>query len=148
MVCVVLSFHIGDLLCKQVSKLYQQLSYFYQAHASYHVFESILNGSDHQALVCNFLLSKEACGWGAGWTRSPRGTPERGSPGEGTLGRWGEVVIDRLFAQARGGQQVRSAEDLHHLLKVQGNVVMEKAGGHYSGPRAGVAIKQRPVVEC
>lgn len=57
------------------------------------------------------------------------------------------MVTDGLFSEARGGQLVRSAEDLRHPLKVQGDVVLEEAGGHHSCPGASVAIEQSPVVE-
>lgn len=35
-------------------------------------------------------------------------------------------MIDGLLSQTRGSQQVGSAEDLHHLLKVQGDVMMQE----------------------
>lgn len=119
----------------------------HRLHSSYHVFEGVLHGSNHQALMWNFLLRKEARGWGARWTRSPCGAPERGGPGKGALWRRSEVVIYGFLAKAGGWQQGWCAQDFHHLLKVQSNVVMKKAWGHYSCPRAGVSIKQRPVVE-
>lgn len=154
MVCIEYSLHIRqviqDLICQKVGTLFNdnfQISTSYQAHASYHVFESVFDGSNHQALLWNFLFSKEAHRWGAGRTRSPCGTTERGGPGEGALGCRGEVVIDRLLPKACGGHQVWSADDLHHFLKVQCDVVMQKVGSHNSHPRASVAIKQRPIVQ-
>lgn len=114
---------------------------------SYHVFESILNRSDYQALLWNLLLSKEARGWASRWARCPRCTPQRCCPGECTLGRRGEVMIDGLLSQTCGSQQVGSAEDLHHLLKVQGDVMMQEVWSHDSSPGASVAVKQRPVVQ-
>lgn len=116
-------------------------------HATYHIFESIFNSSDHQALVWNFLLGEEACGWGAGWARSPCSTTKWGSPSKCTLRCWGEMVIDGLLPETCWGLQTWSAEDLHYFLEVQGDVVMEKAGCHYSHPRACMTIKQCPVVQ-
>ena len=57
------------------------------------------------------------------------------------------MVIYRLLTQAGWGQYVGCAEDLQHLLEMQGDVVMEEARSHYSYPRTSVAIKQRPVME-
>lgn len=114
---------------------------------SYHVFESILNRSDHQALLWNLLLGKEARGWASRWARCPRRTPQRCCPGECTLRRRGEVMIDGLLSQTRGSQQVGSAEDLHHLLKVQRDVMMQEVWSHDGSPGASVAVKQRPVVQ-
>lgn len=114
---------------------------------SYHVFESILNRSDHQALLWNLLLGKEARGWASRWARCPRRTPQRCCPGERTLRRRGEVMIDGLLSQTRGSQQVGSAEDLHHLLKVQRDVMMQEVWSHDGSPGASVAVKQRPVVQ-
>lgn len=53
----------------------------------------------------------------------------------------------RLLTQACWRWNAWSTEDLHHILKVQSNVVMEEVGGHNRCPRACVAIEQRPVVE-
>lgn len=94
----------------------------------------------------NSLLSKKACGWGTRWARSPRGAPKRGGPGEGALRRRGEV-IDGFLTQTCGRLQAWRAEDFHHFLKVQSDVVMEKAWGYDGCPRASVAVKQSPVVE-
>lgn len=56
-------------------------------------------------------------------------------------------MIDRFLLQASWRRQVGCAEDLHYLLEVQGDVVMEKTGGYNSSTRAGMAIKQCPVVK-
>jgi len=117
------------------------------AHTPYHVFEGVLDGADHQALVGNLLLDEEARGRGAGRAGGAGGAAERRGPGEGALGRRGQVVVDRLLAETRGRRQVRTADDLHHLLKVQGDVVMQQAGRHDGRPGAGVAVEHGPVVE-
>lgn len=114
---------------------------------SYHVFESILNRADYQALLWNLLLSKEARGWASRRARCPRCTPQRCCPGECTLGCRGEVMIDGFLSQTRGSQQVGSAEDLYHLLKVQCDVMMQEVWSHDSSPGASMAVKQRPVVQ-
>lgn len=114
---------------------------------SYHVFESILNRSDYQALLWNLLLSKEACGRASRRARCPCCTPQRCCPGECTLGCRGEVMIDGLLSQTRGSQQVGSAKDLHHLLKVQGDVMMQEMWSHDGSPWASMAVKQCPVIQ-
>lgn len=126
---------------------FEQISGFLLHCISYHVFESILNRSDYQALLWNLLLSKEARGWVSRRARCPRCTPQRCRPGECTLGSRGEVMIDGLLSQTCGSQQVGSAEDLHHLLKVQGDVMMQEVWSHDGSTGASVAVKQRPVVQ-
>lgn len=120
---------------------------FYSPCPSYHVFEGVLNGSNHQTLMGDFLLGEKACGRGVGGTRSAGGPPKRSGPGEGTVGCGGEEMIDGLLLQASWRRQVGCAEDLHYLLEVQGDVVMEEAGGDDGCPGTSVAIEQCPVVK-
>lgn len=56
-------------------------------------------------------------------------------------------MIDGLLAQTRGRLQVWGAEDFHHLLEVQRDMVVQKPGSHHSHARACMAVKQRPVVQ-
>lgn len=56
-------------------------------------------------------------------------------------------MIDGLLSQTRGRLQVRGAEDFHHLLEVQRDVVVQKSGSHHSHAGACVAVEQRPVVQ-
>lgn len=57
------------------------------------------------------------------------------------------VPADGLLAQAGGRLEVRRAQDVHHLLKVQRDVVVEETRRHHGCPAAGVTVKQAPVVE-
>ncbi len=101
------------------------------APVSHHLFEGVLYGSDHQALMLDLLFDEEA--WrrrraarGARRTRSPS---QRSGPGQSSVRAWRvslEVgVVVRFLAQhgrRRGGHV---AQDLDDGLELAGDVVLQ-----------------------
>lgn len=95
---------------------------------SHHLFEGVLYGSNHQALVLDLLLSKKAW-WRRGAARGAWCTcgPTQGSsPGQGTVRSVSlEVGITVwLLAQHGGGWRCQVAQNLYDGLKLAGDVVL------------------------
>ena len=103
--------------------------------ASHHLFEGVLYGSDHQALVLDLLLGEEARRrrGAARGARRARGPAQRGGPGQGSVRARGVslevgVAVGLLAHDGRGrGGQV--AQDLDDGLELAGDVVLQEAGG-------------------
>lgn len=121
--------------------------------AAHHLFECVLDGSYHQALVLDLLLAEEArrrrgAGRGAGRTRGPA---QRSGPGQCSVGAGGvslEVgVAVGLLPQQGGRRGGQVAQDLDHGLELAGDVVLQHAGGDNRCAGTSVAIEQGPVVE-
>lgn len=91
----------------------------------------------------DFLLGEEARGRGAGGARRPHASAERGCAGQSPA-VCGRVL--RLLAQAGGRQDSRVLENLHDVLQLLRDMVLQQAGGHHRGPGPCVTVKQRPVV--
>lgn len=110
---------------------------------TYHFLERAFQSPDDQALVRNLLLREEARGWGAGGARRAHASAERGGAGQSPA--VGGRVLG-LLAQARGRQDGRVLENLHDVLQLLRDMVLQQAGGHHGGPGPCVTVKQRPVV--
>lgn len=91
----------------------------------------------------NLLLGEEASGWGAGGARGPHASTEGGGPGQSPA--VGGRVLG-LLAQAGGREDGRVLQDLHHVLQLLGDVVLEQARGHHCGTGPRMTVEQRPVV--
>lgn len=112
----------------------------YQIHpdfatVSHHLFEGVLYGSYHQALVLDLLLGEEARRrrGAARGARRARCAPQRGGPSEGAVRAWGvslEVgVVIGLLPHDGGGQGGQVAQDLDDGLELTGDVVLQQSGG-------------------
>ena len=91
----------------------------------------------------DLLLGEEARGWGAGGARGAHPSAERGRAGQSPAAG-GRVV--RLLAQAGGRQHSRVLQDLHDVLQLLRDVVLQQVGRHHGSPGPRVTVKQRPVV--
>lgn len=106
------------------------------APVSHHLFEGVLYGSYHQALMLDLLLREEARRrrGAARGTRCSCGAAQRSGPRQGSVRAWGvtlEVgVVVGLLAQDGRGRGGHVAQDLDDGLELAGDVVLKKAGGH------------------
>lgn len=121
---------------------------------SHHLFEGVLYGSDHQALMLDLLLVEEARRRrrAAGGARGSRGTAQRGGPRQCPVRARGVslevgVVAVRLLPQDGGGRRGRVPQDVDDGLQLAGDVVLQQAGGDHGRARPGVPVEQGPVVE-
>lgn len=110
---------------------------------TYHFLECALKSPDDQTLVWNLLLGEEARGRGAGGAGGPYPSAERGGAGQ-RAAAGGRAL--RLVAQAGGRQDGRVLQDLHEVLQLLGDVLLQQAGRHHRGPGPRVTVKQRPIV--
>lgn len=110
---------------------------------TYHLLEGALQGPDDQALMRDLLLGEEARGWGAGRARGAHPAAQGGCAGQcPAVG--GRVL--RLLAQAGGRQDGGVLQDLHDVLQLLRDVVLQQARGHHGSPGPRMTIKQRPVM--
>lgn len=124
------------------------------AALSHHLFEGVLNGSYHQALVLDLLLCEEAR---RGRRRAARGTGRACCPSQRGGARQGAVrardaslevgVVVGLFPQHGGRWGAQVAQDLDDGLELAGDVVLQQAGGDDGCTWSSVTIKQSPVVK-
>ena len=110
---------------------------------THHFLECTFKSPNNQALVRDLLLGEEARGRGAGGAWGAHPSAEGGCAGQSPAAG-GRVV--RLFAQAGGRQYRRVLQDLHDVLQLLRDVVLQQAGGHHGRPGPRVTVKQRPVV--
>lgn len=110
---------------------------------TYHFLECTFKSPDDEALMRDLLLGEEARGRGAGGAGGAHPSTERGRAGQSPAVR-GCVV--GLLAQAGGRQHGRVLQDLHDVLQLLRDVVLQQAGCHHSSPGPRVTVKQRPVV--
>ena len=111
---------------------------------TYHFLECTFYGPNNQALMWDLLLSEEACWRGAGRARGPHTTTQGGRsrqcPGVG-----GRVV--RLLSQAGGREDGHVPQDVHDLLQLLQDMVLQQFGSDHSCSWPSVSIKQGPVVQ-
>lgn len=110
---------------------------------TYHLLESAFQSPDDQALVWDLLLGEEARGRGAGGARGAHPSAQGGGAGQSPA--VGGCVLG-LLPQAGRGQDRRVLQDLHYVLQLLGDMVLQQARCHHGGPGPRVTIKQRPVV--
>lgn len=113
---------------------------------SYHLFEGILQGSNHQAFMLDLLLGVKAWRRGAGGAWGPCGSPEGGCAREGPVRPRRRVVI-WLLSQACGRQAGEVAQHVQHILQLLHDVMLQQPGGNHGCPGTRMSIKQRPVVK-
>lgn len=111
---------------------------------TYHFFECTFYGPNNQALMWDLLLSEETCWRGAGRAWGSHTTAQRGRPCQcPAVG--GRVV--RLLSQAGGREDGCVPQDVHDLLQLLQDMVLQQFGSDHSCPWPSVSIKQRPVVQ-
>lgn len=117
---------------------------FRALRCTYHLLECTFYGPNNQALMWDLLLSEEACWRGAGRAWGPHTTTQGGCPCQRpAVGGW----IVRVLSQAGGWKDSRVPQDVHNLLQLLQDVVLQQFGSHHSCPRSSVSIKQGPVVQ-
>lgn len=111
---------------------------------TYHFLECTFYGPNNQALMWDLLLGEEACWRGAGRAWGPHTTTQGGRPCQRpAVG--GRVV--GLLSQAGGREDGRVPQDVHDLLQLFQDMVLQQFGSDHSCTRPSVSIKQGPVVQ-
>lgn len=132
------------LHCLQVMWLNINNKDFRALRYTYHFLECTFYGPNNQALMRDLLLSEEACWRRAGRARGSHTTAQGGRPCQcPAVGGW----VVRLLSQARGWEDSCVSQDVHDLLQLLQNMVLQQFGSDHSCPWPSVSIKQGPVVQ-
>lgn len=112
---------------------------------TYHFLECTFYSPNNQALMWDLLLGEEACWRGAGWARGPHAATQGGRPCQcPAVG--GRVV--RLLSQAGGGEDGCVPQDVHDLLQLFQDMVLQQFGSDHRCSWPSMSIEQGPVVQA